>query len=79
MIQDNLYQFPKVKWNTPPKAVGNNWIVWDFQVKTNEQMMMNQLDLLDMDKVVVTDVATSCNSKKEHERLKKYQGLTEHV
>ena len=81
-------EVPKSKWETPPKAVENDKakVLSDFQIQTDKQVMVNHLDFVVVEKLqkkaVVTDVAILSDSniqKKEHEKLKKYQGLKEEV
>ncbi len=60
----------------------NAKILWDFQIQTDKMLVANQMDIVVVDrqwkKAAVMDVAIPSDSnikKKEHEKLKKYQGL----
>ncbi|XP_055359974.1 uncharacterized protein LOC129603341 [Betta splendens] len=79
---------PRSKWETPPKVVENERakILWDFQIQTDRMVIVNQPDIVVVDKeqrkAVVVDVAIPSNGnirKKEHEKLEKYQGLREEL
>ena len=39
---------PKSKWETPPKVVENDRaeILWDFEIQTDKQVMVNQPDIV---------------------------------
>ena len=61
-------------------------MLWDFQIQTDKLVMANQPDIVlinkQQKKAVVIDVAIPSDSnirKKEHEKLKKYQGLKEEL
>jgi len=73
---------------TPPKVVKNDRakIIWHFQIQTDKQLIVNQTDIVVIDKLqekaVVLDVAIPGNNKikkKEHKKLKNYQGLKENM
>lgn len=75
-IQEHLFQYgleaPSSKWDTPPRVVE---ILWD-------QIQMDKLLVVvdkQRNKAVVLHVATPSHSniRKEHNKIKKYQGLRE--
>ncbi|XP_078017068.1 uncharacterized protein LOC144458442 [Epinephelus lanceolatus] len=79
---------PKSQWDTPPKVDENNRaeILWDFSFQTDKQLLANLPDIVVVDKyqerAVVVDVAIPANSnisKKEHEKVEKYQWLKEQL
>ncbi|KAJ0057310.1 hypothetical protein NL108_002264 [Boleophthalmus pectinirostris] len=79
---------PGSRWETPPKVVENDRakILWDFQIQTDRMVMVNQPDIVVVDKkqsrAVVVDIAIPSDGnirKKEHEKLEKYQGLKEEL
>ena len=85
---ENGLEVSRSEWKTPPKVVENDRakIQWDLQIQTDNMVMVNQPDIVFSDKqqrkVVLIDVAIPCNSnirKKEHDKLKKYQGLKEEL
>ena len=72
------------RWETLPKVIENKCvkILSDFQIQTDKLVMANQPDTVVVDKhqrtAVVVDVAILRDGnirKKEHEKLKKYEGL----
>ena len=92
MYRNNCAEYgledPKLKLVTPPKVVKNDRakIIWHFQIQTDKQLIVNQTDIVVIDKLqekaVVLDVAIPGNNKikkKEHKKLKNYQGLKENM
>ncbi len=76
------------RWKTSPKVVENDRakILWDFQIQTDKMAIANQPDIVVVDKqrktAVVIEVAIPSDNnikKKEHEKLKKYQGMREEL
>ncbi|TWW69428.1 ATP-dependent Clp protease proteolytic subunit, mitochondrial [Takifugu flavidus] len=72
-------EVPGSRWETPTKVLENKQakILWDFQIQTHKMVVVNQPDIVVVDKhrktVVVIDVAILSDSnirKKEHEKLK---------
>ena len=69
-----------------PKVIENEqvMILWDFKIQIDKLVLANQPDIVVVDQrtAVVIDVAIPRDGnirKKEHEKLKKYQGLKEEL
>jgi len=73
------WEVSKSEWETPPKVVENDRskILWDFQVQTNKLVMADQ----PCGGRQTTDEHSERSNikKKEHEKLKKSQGLKEEM
>ncbi|KAI3355858.1 hypothetical protein L3Q82_004410 [Scortum barcoo] len=56
-------EVPRSKWATPPKVVENDRAknLWDFQIQTDKQVMVNQPDIVVVDKEQI-DVAIPSDS-----------------
>ena len=81
-------EVPASRCETSPRVIENEQVKirWDFQIQTDRLITHHQFDWVVVDKrqrtAVVVDVAIPSEDnvrKKEHEKLKKYQGLKEEL
>ena len=79
---------PKNWWEYPEKVVENDQakILWDFHIQTDKQVRANQPDIVIVDKdkkeATIIDIAIPNDvniREKEHEKIDKYQPLSEEL
>jgi hypothetical protein len=79
---------PRNWWEIPEKVVENEKakILWDFHIQTDKQVMANQPDIVIVDKekkvATIIDIAVPMDiniKAKEHEKIEKYQPLSEEL